>query len=133
MCQFVSLIITKDNEYYLHDVDSHEQIIDKFGFRDDGINPQWVRVELIPKRSKTLIDTNPSNWDLAVDQDYIPDWYNEEGKEKIFTRCWTRVLDKINNIQALTTLNCSDCHELTTIPELYSKINFSKSSYTQFK
>lgn len=71
MCRFASFVLTRNNEYYLENSDSHEDIIENFKLVDDGNN--IVRIELIPPKDTTKIH-NISKWKFIIDQDKYPDW-----------------------------------------------------------
>ena len=84
MCQFKSGIVLKNGTILSHlDFDSHEQIIEHYHLKDDGIKNDFVRVEIIP-RGKTLTEAiehlNLKTWKLHVDQDNIPDWWKATEK-----------------------------------------------------
>lgn len=80
MCEFASFILTKSNEYYLENSNSHEDIIDKYHFNDNNI----VRIEMLPpvpilneeRYTEKFLNKlrDPNNWRFKVDQDTYPDW-----------------------------------------------------------
>ncbi|MBC5688145.1 hypothetical protein H8S37_04250 [Mediterraneibacter sp. NSJ-55] len=81
MCNFLSGIIFK-NEVYLAPMynQSHSALLRKLNVRDSFIvKANWVKVELIPHENNLLSDI--TKWKYIVDQDIIPEWY-EEKKEK---------------------------------------------------
>lgn len=69
MCNLASLVLTKNNVYYLSNSNSHEDIIEHFHLKDENI----VRVELTPPDSFDDL-TNIDLWTFKVDQDIYPDW-----------------------------------------------------------
>ena len=91
MCKFFSGIIANKGKTALVDYwdDSHEKILKDNDIKDESVNPNFVRVELIPK------DKNPCNqdieqWELNVDQDYRPDWFDFTKAKKLM---WERLND----------------------------------------
>jgi|GEM_PF-1417085 len=81
MCEFFTAIITKDGIIYDADTDSHEDLLEKSGIRDSSLNPNFVRIELLPK-DKNIFNQKSSNWYLKVDQDLIPKWFDKKTAEK---------------------------------------------------
>jgi len=49
--------------------------------KDDSLNPNFVRVELLPKDGD-IFNHSIKNWNLKVDQDLIPDWFDKEKVER---------------------------------------------------
>ena len=84
MCNFFSAVITREEILYLLDKDAHENIIGNYNLKDNG---DFVRVEYIPK-DNDIFNHNEENWQLKIDQDFIPDWFNhkfeEEQMKKLF-------------------------------------------------
>ena len=77
MCRMMSGIITLNKTIYDLDNDSHEALIQKEGLKDEGEHPDFVRVEIVPKDGD-VFNHDLKNWELCVDQDFKPDWFNKE-------------------------------------------------------
>ena len=82
MCNFLSGIVTYKNKKVLYDLDddSHEFLIKTHKLDDTRDVPNFVRVELIPADSN-ICNMDLANWNLTVDQDIIPDWFDEKAAE----------------------------------------------------
>ena len=80
MCQFFSAIITKNGIIFNSATDSHEDLLEQAGIKDDSSSPDFVRVELLPK-DHDIFNHQLDNWELKVDQDIIPAWFNKESTE----------------------------------------------------
>ena len=79
MCQLKSCLVLKDR-VYCPDYDSHQDMLDKLGIKDDylGASKTFVRVELMPPDGvKSLIEPL-DRWTLKVDQDVTPEWWDAE-------------------------------------------------------
>jgi len=79
MCQFKSGIILKNRVVLAPEKnESHSDLLENLGIEDNHINATktFVRVELIPKDSNKYSDI--SEWKYRVDQDIVPDWYEED-------------------------------------------------------
>ena len=114
MCNFLSAVITKDQILFDYWDDSHENLIQKHHLDDRSINPQFVRVELLNKNDD-IYDQNVDNWDLKIDQDYIPDWFDKD-KSEIKMR---KILKKVHHKVFLININ---------INELTINIRYCKNS-----
>jgi hypothetical protein len=79
MCQFASFILTKNKVYWSSNSESHEEIIRENGLEElDGIEPNLVRVEILPNEESLLdLDT----WKFVLDQDKFPAWTFEGDPE----------------------------------------------------
>ena len=81
MCQFKSGIITK-NGVTLAPVynDSHSRLLESMGIADTQMNAMkvFVRAELVPPNNDKTV--NVKKWKYRVDQDIVPDWYEEDSK-----------------------------------------------------
>ena len=77
MCKLKSAIILKDR-IFIPDYDSHSQMLDKLGIKDDylGASKKFVRVELSPTDNDVF--SNIDDWEFTVDQDIKPEWFSEE-------------------------------------------------------
>ena len=100
MCQFLSAIVSKNGEVYCDPfIDSHEELIQRFGLRDDQsqfIN-NIVRVEFTPKDNDYF---DVENYSLRVDENSEPDWWAEL-RESVYNNLKERikrmVVDKADN------------------------------------
>ena len=79
MCQLKSCLVIKDR-VYCPDYDSHQDMLDKLGIKDDylGASKTFVRVELTPPDGVKSLMEPLSRWTLKVDQDVTPDWWDEK-------------------------------------------------------
>lgn len=77
MCQLKSGIILK-NRVFVPEYDSHTQMLEELGIKDDYFNASktFVRVELSPIGGDVFSDID--TWELSVDQDITPEWYDED-------------------------------------------------------
>ncbi len=77
MCQLKSGIILK-NRVFVPEYDSHTQMLEELGIKDDYLNASktFVRVELSPTDGDVFSDID--TWELSVDQDITPKWYDED-------------------------------------------------------
>ena len=76
MCQFKSALVLKDT-IFLPDYDSHDKMLQELGIKDNFTNASkvFVRVELSP--ADRDIFSAVDGWKLIVDQDILPEWWNE--------------------------------------------------------
>jgi len=84
MCQFKSGIILKTRCVVAEgENDSHSDLLEKLNIEDSSMNAmtKFVRVELLPPRDEWW--TDPDTWQINVDQDITPDWFDED-QEKYF-------------------------------------------------
>ena len=79
MCQLKSCLVLKDR-VYCPDYDSHQDMLDKLGIKDDylGASKTFVRVELLPPDGMKSLMEPLDRWTLNVDQDVTPDWWDEK-------------------------------------------------------
>ena len=81
MCMFKSAIITK-NKITLAPMynDSHSSLLRYMGIEDNQMNAMkvFVRAELIPPNNDKT--ANIKEWKYKVDQDIVPDWYEEDSE-----------------------------------------------------
>ena len=77
MCRLKSGIIFKDR-IFVPEYDSHTKMLEELGIEDNYFTASktFVRFELRPKDNDLFTDID--NWRLNIDQDIVPDWYNEE-------------------------------------------------------
>lgn len=79
MCQFKSAIVLRNKVVLAPDGnESHSDLLNNLGIEDSRMNAmkKFVRVELIPKDGNRSSDV--STWRYRVDQDIVPDWYEED-------------------------------------------------------
>ena len=76
MCKLKSVIVLKD-KVYCPDHDSHQKMLKELGIEDTTENAmrRFVRCELSPKAEDNYA-SNISEWELKVDQDILPDWWD---------------------------------------------------------
>ena len=79
MCQLKSCLVLKDR-VYCPDYDSHQDMLDKLGIKDDylGASKTFVRVELTPPGDRRSMMEPLDRWTLNVDQDVTPEWWDAE-------------------------------------------------------
>ena len=79
MCQLKSCLVLKDR-VYCPDYDSHQDMLDKLGIKDDylGASKTFVRVELLPPDGVQSLMDPLDKWTLKVDQDVTPEWWDAE-------------------------------------------------------
>ena len=77
MCKLKSGIVLRDR-IFLPDYDSHTDMLDELGIEDNYLNATktFVRFEYSPLDNDVF--TPVSEWHLRIDQDIIPDWFDEE-------------------------------------------------------
>lgn len=79
MCQFLSLVVGRDGSIFglseAEHTDSHEDIIQSNGLRDNGLT--IARVEFTPPEDPSLV-TDLSKWNLRVDEQSVPSWFDED-------------------------------------------------------
>ena len=79
MCQFKSGIILKNRVVLAPEGnESHSDLLESLGIKDTHMNATktFVRAELIPEDGNKYADI--SEWKYRVDQDIVPDWYEED-------------------------------------------------------
>ena len=84
MCRFKSGIILKTRCVIAEGADdSHSNLLESLGIEDTRENAmrKFVRVELTPVNDEWW--TNPDTWEISVDQDIVPDWFDID-REKYF-------------------------------------------------
>ena len=85
MCQLKSCVVLKDR-VYCPDYDSHQDMLDKLGIKDDylGASKTFVRVELTPPDGMRSLMEPLDRWTLNVDQDITPEWwYAEADRQRV--------------------------------------------------
>lgn len=79
MCQFKSGIILKNKVVLAPEGnESHSDLLESLGIADTHMNAAktFVRAELIPRNNNKMTDVK--DWKYRVDQDIVPDWYEED-------------------------------------------------------
>ena len=81
MCNFFSLIATKDNIYYDIMLDGHSDIIEKFKIREKtGENFNIAKIEITPPNNNVFAKLK--DWTFKIDEDVIPEWLDKTAIEK---------------------------------------------------
>ena len=77
MCRLKSGIILKDR-IFVPEYDSHTDMLEELGIEDNYLTASktFVRFELLPKDNDVFSDID--DWELDIDQDIVPDWYDAE-------------------------------------------------------
>ena len=79
MCRFKSGIILKNRVVLAPECnDSHSDLLESLEIEDTHLNASktFVKAELTPPDGNKAIDV--SKWEYVVDQDIIPEWYNDD-------------------------------------------------------
>ena len=78
MCKLKSVIVLKD-KVYCPDHDIHQKMLEELGIEDTTENAmrRFVRCELSPKAEDNYA-SDISGWTMKVDQDILPDWWDED-------------------------------------------------------
>ena len=79
MCRFRSGILLKDRAVIAQkDNDSHQDMLEELNKSDTYENADrvFVRAELIPEKEEWW--TDPDGWEFVIDQDIVPDWFEED-------------------------------------------------------
>ena len=78
MCKLKSVIVLKD-KVYCPDHDNHQKMLEELGIEDTTENAmrRFVRCELSPKAGDNYA-SDISGWTMKVDQDILPDWWDED-------------------------------------------------------
>ena len=79
MCRFRSGILLKDRAVIARkNNDSHQDMLEELNISDTYENAArvFVRAELIPEKNEWW--TDPDGWKLVIDQDIVPDWFEED-------------------------------------------------------
>ena len=92
MCQFKSALVLKDR-IFLPDYDSHDKMLQELRIEDNFTNASkvFVRVELLPTDGN--IFSAVDGWTLNVNQDILPEWWNEADRLpqlKEMVKTWMR-------------------------------------------
>ena len=95
MCKAFSGIIKENGEVlWQFGMDSHEDIIQKFGLRDTESPPTFARFEVAPKNGEYL---DPDEWVFRLDEKAKPKWWKDIYKDWACAAKdeWQKKLDKI--------------------------------------
>ena len=78
MCKLKSVIVLK-NKVYCPDHDSHQRMLKELRIKDTTENAmrRFARCELSPKAEDNYA-SDISEWEIKVDQDILPDWWDED-------------------------------------------------------
>ena len=79
MCRFRSGILLKDRAVIARkNNDSHQDMLEELNISDTYENAArvFVRAELIPEKNEWW--TDPYGWEFVIDQDIVPDWFEED-------------------------------------------------------
>ena len=79
MCRFKSGIILKTRCVIAQGSDdSHTRLLEELKIEDSELNAmsKFVRAELIPPNGEWW--THPDTWEINIDQDITPDWFNDD-------------------------------------------------------
>jgi hypothetical protein len=79
MCRPASFIVTENRVLWHPNSDSHEDIIELYGIRDDGRKCDFVRVEILPPEGNILLPLD--KWRYRTDRDVVPGWYDPREAE----------------------------------------------------
>ena len=80
MCNFKSGIILKNKIVLCPEGnESHSDLLEKLNIEDNHFNASkvFVRAELLPGENSM---SHVERWTYKVDQDIVPDWYEEDKK-----------------------------------------------------
>jgi hypothetical protein len=94
LCKFFSGVFTKTKFFWDMDLDSHEDIIQKFKLNEGDINRgfNFVRCELLPI-DNNIFNHDMKNWKLSIDQDTIPEWFDRYKSEKTMKKYLKEIID----------------------------------------
>ena len=133
MCQFKSAIVTKKEVKYLLDEDSHTEILKYYNIKDDSQNPEFVRVEIVPKNNVPLKEVvyklDLKHWEMRLDQDFKPDWWEASIKwaEEEMLKVLKETVKKrfVLKGQHVKKIKEGECWYLIdgVVDELYGKVN----------
>jgi hypothetical protein len=76
MCEFASMILTKDSEFW-GPTESHTDIIEHHHLHEDGCRgPNILRVEITPPSGNPQAPIE--QWNYRTDQDQMPEWFDPD-------------------------------------------------------
>src|SRR5208283_2438608 len=83
MCKFFSAVVTKNGEvYYNKFTTSHEDLIDLNNLKEGNNYNNFIKLEYYPDNDLSDL----SSYELHVDEDSIPDWFNDNFKENVINK-----------------------------------------------
>ena len=115
MCKFASFVLTKDEEFWSDESESHEVIIagknqkGKVLHADGARGPNVLRVEITPT-NKIKVWPSLKAWKYQVDQDITPVWFDAMVCEKRTRKALVRRYKK-----GFKSVNASGCTSLTSL------------------
>jgi hypothetical protein len=83
MCNPASGIATETKIWFSNRTDSHSNILDEIGIKDDKTPPNFIKFEIMPPKIRKFY-APLSEWLFFIDQNEFPDWYI--GKEDLESR-----------------------------------------------
>ena len=98
MCKAFSCVIGRDKTVtWRFGTDSHEDLIEIAGYKDDTIDPEKIefcRIEISPKNGSYL---EPDEWVFKIDMDVTPAWWTLAHKRACERehKKWIKELDKV--------------------------------------
>ena len=102
MCKMKSVIVLK-NRVFCPDYDSHDNMLKELKIKDDftGASKKFVRVELSPNDGNVFSPV--SEWVMKVDQDVIPEWFDQKADElrvREAVESWAKkhIFDGVNDL-----------------------------------
>jgi hypothetical protein len=76
MCEFASLVLTSDREFWSPRSDSHETIIEDNRLHESSLIRNLLRVMILPPCGDKLAPLHA--WSFVVDQDVLPEWASKD-------------------------------------------------------
>lgn len=123
MCKMKSAILLKDKVFMPASYNSHTQMLEELKIKDNGSNPNFVRIEISPETGDVFTDV--STWIYSVDQDLLPKWYvaeyDEQRVRKTLTEWADTMCGKYTNKAELGTLKKQDTFKIGNIEYLILK------------
>ena len=98
MCKAFSCVIGRDKTVtWRFGTDSHEDLIEIAGYKDDTLDPdkiEFCRIEISPKNGSYL---EPDEWVFKIDMDVTPAWWTLAHKRACERehKKWIKELDKV--------------------------------------
>jgi len=74
MCKAFSAIVLESGKVlWQMGIDSHDDLLRKFGIADKDIKPNFARIEISPDNGNYL---KPDKWTFKLDEQVVPPWWN---------------------------------------------------------
>jgi hypothetical protein len=130
MCKFFSAIVTKNGDlYYNKFTHSHEDLIDLFNLREGLKADNFIRIEYYPENNDL---SDLLSYQLHVDEQSIPEWFNDDLKEQIVNKL-NFVLEKMIISNEEKKILIGDCYILkdSTIKKIQNCIIFQMRGNSQ--